>query len=89
MPKILSIEKDTKPGIRELIAAQLDSMKPGEAIVLLDWAKELGVESKAFYRHIPEENRMVARVAGRKECVSLLIKPCPSESPSRPPRKKR
>lgn len=77
MPEIIPLAKTRRANTREIVNAELAKMKPGDCIVITDWAEELGISSPGLRYFIPPSRRAVRFVPGRKKPVAVVIpEPC-------------
>lgn len=77
---------DTRLPVLEQLKRLIARLKPGQCVLALDFAKEVGVSASVVSRMVPEENRLIRRVPGNPRPVLLI---CPKSDPSRRPRKKK
>jgi hypothetical protein len=79
MPRILALAEHRGHDYQKLVRIQMDKLKPGEVVVLAEWAKELGCEVIALRRRIPNTHVSKLWLRGHPRPVLAMICPEPTK----------
>lgn len=87
MPRILQLSEHEAIDYPRVVREQIARLRPGQLIIITDWARELNCDKDVLTRQIPKTHLAKKWLRGFTTAVRVLICPEPTKR-QRPSKKK-